>query len=244
MPSLFHRKSNTCKSETPPRPPTAKPTITIKDIVLRFYAAEKTYLARGSTPADFSLLTPILSPSLVLYSSRELPWGGRYDGHLGFRDWIRKTNIYFDQREVQNPKFFTAEGNDKVNVWLKFVARIRTTRKVLEKPMLQLVAVDRGMIVTIRIFYWGVTEYRRELGLPREVEEEPESKVKPPRDKEQDRGQRAAALRGLIATQRYWTEELNIKTAELNRLNEEYQREVERARKSGMNRRIILGPLY
>jgi uncharacterized protein len=56
---------------------------TAKEILDRFYAAERVYMSAPPAEADFSGMGATLSPQIKLYQSPDLPYGGEYEGHEG-----------------------------------------------------------------------------------------------------------------------------------------------------------------
>ncbi len=100
---------------------------------------------------------PDIGTAIELHQSPDLPWGGEYRGHDGFRDWSLKMSDAFDQLSVEDAKFFVSD--DTVIILCRLVTRARRSGKVLDAPMTQVVRVRNGRITEFRPFYWHVPDY-------------------------------------------------------------------------------------
>lgn len=126
------------------------------DILDRFYAAERNYMAESAEKRDFSGMAATLSPDMRLLQSPDLPYGGEYTGHAGFLTWSEAMAARFDKLDVVDPKVF--EGGDEVIVKSTLKLRVRGTGEELARPLLQSVKVDleKEVITEIVPFYWDV----------------------------------------------------------------------------------------
>jgi len=139
---------------------TATPAIeTPKQVLERFYEAERHYMKAGgaSAGASFDEMGSALDPNVVLYQTPDLPYGGEYIGYERYKEWSITMSTYFDLVDVQSPEFF--EKDDKVVVVCRLVTRSRSTGAVTDLPMVQVVTVKNGKITEFRPFYWNVPEY-------------------------------------------------------------------------------------
>lgn len=129
---------------------------TAAEILDRFCAAERVYMAAAPADRDFSGMASTLSPTMMLYQSPDLPYGGEYEGHEGFRRWGEAMAERFDVVDVMEPRVL--EKGDDVVVLSTLLLRVRKTGKELVNPFCQVVQVDRekDIITEIRPFYWNV----------------------------------------------------------------------------------------
>jgi len=139
---------------------------TPKQILDRFYAAEALFMAAPASSRDPTSLLSTLSPNLTIHQSPDLPWGGEWVGHEGFVAWGETMTSYFSSLEVLKPKVFERAEGDEVMVFSTL--RLRTKAgEVWERPLTQVVRVDRGEGVVLEItpFYWDVQGLKKLLGL-------------------------------------------------------------------------------
>lgn len=131
---------------------TSKSLPTAGQILDRFYAAERIYMSAPTDTRDFSGMAATLSPSMKLYQSPDLPYGGEYDGHKGFMRWSEELASRFDKVDVAEPKVLG--GGDVVVVLSTLKLRVRKTGQEVANPFCQQVKVDReeGVITEIRPF--------------------------------------------------------------------------------------------
>lgn len=139
---------------------------TPKQILDRFYAAEAIFMAAPDSSRDPTDMLSTLSPNLKVYQSPDLPWGGEYVGHAGFAAWGAIMTSHFASLEVIEPRVFERAEGDEVMVF----STLRLKNKageVREKPMTQLIKVDReeGVIVEITPFQWDVQGLKQFMGL-------------------------------------------------------------------------------
>jgi len=138
---------------------------TPKQILDRFYAAEAIFMASPASSRDPTAMLSTLSPNLKVHQSPDLPWGGVHVGHAGFAAWGETMTSYFSSLEVLEPRIFERSEGDEVMVFSTL--RLKTKAGELwEKPLTQLVKVDRGegVIVEITPFYWDVQGLKKLLG--------------------------------------------------------------------------------
>ncbi len=130
------------------------------DVINRFYEAENAYMNAGGPAggASFQQMAETLDPEVVLHQTPDLPWGGDYRGHEGYEAWANKMSDAFDQLELKDTRFLTAD--DTVIILCRLITRSRRTGETLDLPMAQMVRVKSGKIVEFRPFYWNVPAYR------------------------------------------------------------------------------------
>lgn len=144
---------------------------TAAEILSKFYAEETAYMSHPPDQRDFaSGMAACLSPDFVCYQSPDLPWGGEWHGREGLKRWIDTMSSYWSALEVLEPKFYERVGEDgKGSVLVESVLRLqaRGTGEVWQKPLVQIIKVDReqGWIESIQPFYWDVRGLRDALGL-------------------------------------------------------------------------------
>jgi len=130
-------------------------------VLARFYAAETLYMATGGPRGgDFSGMAATLAPDIILHQSPDLPYGGMYHGHDGFRAWAEEMGSYFEELDVQDRMIFEAGGPDggmdSVIVQSTLVVKARGTGETRKSPFLQIMSVEAGKICKIQPFYWDV----------------------------------------------------------------------------------------
>ncbi|KAK4636849.1 uncharacterized protein CLAFUR5_00822 [Fulvia fulva] len=128
------------------------------EILQRFYDAETIYMVALPQKRDFSGMAATLSPDMKLVQSPDLLWSGIFHGHAGFQKWSETMASYFNGLEVTDAQVFEKSGSDSVVIHSVLKLRIRKNYKRLERPLVQVVKVDRakGVIVEITPFYWDV----------------------------------------------------------------------------------------
>lgn len=136
---------------------------TPREILNRFYAAERQYMSSPSGAADFSILAPTLSTSVILTQSPDLPYGGDFHGHTGFLQWSEAMQSLFSKVDVQDPEIL--EGEDKCVVLSTVMFKVRRTGEEFQRPLVQIVGVDReeGTITSMRPVYWDVKGFNEIL---------------------------------------------------------------------------------
>jgi hypothetical protein len=136
---------------------------TAKEILERFYNAERIYMAAPPGEADSSILAPTLAPDVKLIQSPDLPYGGTFEGVDGFLEWARQMNELFSGVDVQDPEVL--EGENKAVVLSTVQFTVRRTGEVLRRPLVQIVKVDRerGVITEMKPVYWDVEGLKKAL---------------------------------------------------------------------------------
>jgi ketosteroid isomerase-like protein len=136
---------------------------TAKEILNRFYDAERIYMAAPPSEADSSLLTATLSPDVKLIQSPDLPYGKTFHGVEGFLDWAKQMSELFSGVDVQDPEIL--EGENKAVVLSTVLFTVRRTGEVLKRPLVQIVKVDResGVITEMMPVYWDVEGLKKAL---------------------------------------------------------------------------------
>jgi uncharacterized protein len=129
------------------------------EVLERFYKAERQYMQAGGAKAgaSFDDMAATMDPDVRLHQSPDLPWGGEYRGHQGFKDWSVKMSDCFDFLDVRQPEYF--EKGDKLVILCRLVTRSRRHGTEMDMPMAQVVTVRDGRITDFRPFYWNVPEY-------------------------------------------------------------------------------------
>ena len=61
---------------------------TAAEILSRFYDAERIYMSAPPNEADFSGIAATMAPSVKLYQSPDLPYGGEYEGPEGREEYF------------------------------------------------------------------------------------------------------------------------------------------------------------
>ncbi len=132
---------------------------TPKDVLMRFYEAEASYMKERdeSGTASFNEMRETMDPQVVLHQSPDLPFGGEYVGHQGYERWAITMSALFDKLEVTEQVFF--ETGNQVVVVCRFITRSRVNGSVQDFPMTQVVTVREGKITDFRPFYWNVPAY-------------------------------------------------------------------------------------
>lgn len=137
---------------------------TAKEILNRFYDAERIYMASPVDKRDDSAMKATLAPDIKLYQSPDLPYPGTYTGIEEFMKWGQEMSSYFDKVDVQPTHVL--EENDVVVILGTLRLRARATGEEWTNPFCQVDKVDRerGVITEIRPFYWDVARLNRAVG--------------------------------------------------------------------------------
>jgi uncharacterized protein len=130
--------------------------LTPKEILVRFFDAERTYVSTDPADADPTLFTATLAPDVKLIQSPDLPYGGTYEGIEGFLDWGKQMNAIFSKADVEDPEVL--EGENKVVVLSTVHFTVRRTGESFSRPLVQVAKVDtdKGVITEMRPVYWDV----------------------------------------------------------------------------------------
>ena len=130
--------------------------------------AESVYMAASPEDRDFENgMGPTLSKDLVLFQSPDLPYSESvYRGHDGFQQWAQEMAALFSKLIVAEAKVYEREGADEVLVHSRLQLISRDTGEEFERPMVQVMNVDRkaGVITVIQPFYWDVEGLKKKLG--------------------------------------------------------------------------------
>lgn len=92
----------------------SKQVASAREILDRFYVAERVYMSLPLDKRDFSGMAGTLSPSHKLIQSPDLPYGGVYEGHSGFLRWAEEMEKRFDVVDVTEREILDNEAGDKV----------------------------------------------------------------------------------------------------------------------------------
>jgi uncharacterized protein len=134
-------------------------TETAIQVLERFYEAERKYMQAGGLKAgaSFEGMAETLHPDVVLHQSPDLPYGGEWKGHEGFKKWSIAMSEAYEYLDVRDPQFF--ENEDTVVILCRLITRSRATGTELEYPMAQVMKIRGGKLVECRPFYWNVPAY-------------------------------------------------------------------------------------
>lgn len=137
---------------------------TAEEVLKRFYAAERIYMAQPAESREFGDLGKTLAANCKVHQSPDMPYGGEYEGHAGFMKWSEAMASCFDKMEVIEPSILD-NGKDVI-VLSTLKIRVRKSGEELHDPLIQAVKVDRekGLITEIRPFYWNVRGMNEALG--------------------------------------------------------------------------------
>ena len=140
------------------------PKHTGKEILNRFYDAERVYMSSPPEQRDASAMRATLAPDIKLYQSPDLPYPGVYTGIDEFMKWGREMSTYFDKVEVHTTNVL--EDGDIVVILGQLTLRARATGEEWTNPFCQVDKVDRekGLITEIRPYYWDVARLNRAVG--------------------------------------------------------------------------------
>ncbi len=116
-------------------------------------------MATGGTPggAGFAAMAATLDENVTLHQSPDLPFGGTYVGHDGYRSWADAMSAIFESVDASAPVFY--EAGDTVVTVCTLTTRTRGTGETISLPMVQIVTVKEGKITDFRPFYWNVPQY-------------------------------------------------------------------------------------
>lgn len=143
---------------------TPQSTRTAAEVLGRFYAAERIYMASPAESREFGDLESTLAADIQIHQSPDMPYGGEYEGHAGFMKWSEAMATCFDKMEVLDPQILD-NGKDVV-VTSTLRIRVRKSGEELLEPLIQTIKVDRENMVIkeIRPFYWNVRGLNEALG--------------------------------------------------------------------------------
>ena len=131
------------------------------EVLRRFLDAEGEYLAAGGpdADADFAPIRSLLAEDAVMRQAENLPYGGDWVGHDGFRQFFARMTRTWSSVELSDLEFFEpVTGGDRVVVSMRQVAISRETGRVMDEPIVELVEVRDGKIRNFRPIYYDVAE--------------------------------------------------------------------------------------
>lgn len=112
---------------------------------------------------DFTRMNAILSPELILYEAKGLPYGGTYRGHEGFRDVMSKLLDHFDGVRPVDLKI--AAVDDLVMAYMTLMGTARSTGRKLEMPLCEVWTFRDGQILEGRLLYFDTHAVRQICGV-------------------------------------------------------------------------------
>ena len=131
------------------------------EVLRRFLDAEGQYLAAGGQDAgaDFAPISSLLAEDAVMRQARNLPYGGDWVGHDGFREFFARMTRTWSSVELSDLEFFEpVSGGDRVVVSMRQVATSRETGRVMDELIVELVEIRDGRIRNFWPFYYDVAE--------------------------------------------------------------------------------------
>lgn len=119
-------------------------------LLARFYEAESGYLA---DQGDFGPMAETLDRECVMVQPDSLPYGGQWQGHQGYQDWLQAFGQAWASLSVQGSHIYAAEA-DTVFSRSTVVGTARATGREITYPLLQMITIRDGRILRIEPFYW------------------------------------------------------------------------------------------
>ena len=130
----------------------------------RFYAAEEAYLA-AETP-DFAAIAATLHPDCLIRQPATLPYGGEWQGHIGFEAWMRSFRATWSALSVRDPHVFLTENEAVIFSRSHVHATARATGRRTDWPLLQQIEARDGLILTLQPFHWDTAAMLSTLAGP------------------------------------------------------------------------------
>ena len=131
------------------------------DVLKRFLEVEAAYMAAGGPEGggDFDGFVPLLAEDAVMRQAGNLPYGGDWVGHDGFRDFFTQLSRNWASIELSDLEFYEpVGGDDRVVVSMRQVATSRATGRVMDEPMVELVEISDGLIRNFCPIYYDVAQ--------------------------------------------------------------------------------------
>jgi NAD(P)H-dependent FMN reductase/ketosteroid isomerase-like protein len=131
------------------------------DVLKRFLEVEAAYMAAGGPEGggDFDAFVPLLAEDAVMRQAANLPYGGDWVGHGGFRDFFAQLSRTWASIELSDLQFYEpVGGDDRVVVSMRQVATSRATGRVMDEPMVELVEISDGLVRNFWPIYYDVAE--------------------------------------------------------------------------------------
>ena len=125
------------------------------DVVKSLYA----FVAAG----DFDGMRSLIHPEVTLIEPESLPYGGRYEGQVGFVDLFTQLGATWDDFSCTEFEYFIGEG--AVVVTLRFKAIARKTRRPIDTRISELWRVRDGLISFLEPFYFDTHAAREAVGV-------------------------------------------------------------------------------
>jgi len=111
-----------------------------------FYVA----IASGNIAAAEASISP---DRFVVREAPGLPYGGDYHGVEGFRELFRRTAETWKGRAQFDDLTLTADGKFVISRFL-MTATLRATGRQLTFPVVEVLEMEGGKIVSVQPFYW------------------------------------------------------------------------------------------
>ena len=145
--------------------PAAKAYHTPRDVLEKFYEAERAFTSAAAGLRDFAPIAATLSDDFYMEQSTALPWAGVYRGPDQLKDWIEKVSDWC-VIDVQNPEIFENENSNRIVVLSTVHYTCHKTGKKLNFPLSQTFVIDcqRGQIKEIRSYYWDIQTLNQAMG--------------------------------------------------------------------------------
>lgn len=136
------------------------PKLTATEILDRFFIAEAVFGSSDAETREAKLLAMLdtLSPEIRVIQSPDLPYGGTFKGHDGFRKWSEAMSARFNRLEVTDRRVLVGDADSEIVVLSTLKLRVTKTGEEWTKPFAQTIEVDReaGVITLIRPWYWDI----------------------------------------------------------------------------------------
>ncbi|KAH6661807.1 hypothetical protein F5X68DRAFT_237853 [Plectosphaerella plurivora] len=145
--------------------PSTQRKFTPRQVLLKFYEAERIFTSAPSAQRTFDTIATVLSDDFYMEQSSALPWAGEYRGPQQLKDWLEKVSEWA-VIDVQNPEIFENSDSDRIVVLSRVYYTCHRTGEKIDFPLSQTFVIDcdQGQIKEIRAFYWDIKKLNAAMG--------------------------------------------------------------------------------
>ncbi|KAH7363324.1 hypothetical protein B0T11DRAFT_282424 [Plectosphaerella cucumerina] len=141
------------------------PKYTPRQILDKFYEAERIYTLASAEERTFEPIAAVLADDFYMEQSSALPWAGEYHGPQQFEAWLKQASEWVGI-DVKDVEIFENNESNRIVVLSKIYHTCHKTGEKIDLPLSQTFIVDRekGVIKEIRPFYWDIKKLNKAMG--------------------------------------------------------------------------------
>jgi ketosteroid isomerase-like protein len=126
-----------------------------EQLIRRYYGAFQS--------GDLSQVFATLAPNVKVHIPESLPYGGVYDGHEGFKNFVSKSGTLVNLRVVVDRYFDGGAADAFTLVTLCGLHAKKASAPHIDMPLLERFSVKDGKIQELWVFYWDTAVVKQIL---------------------------------------------------------------------------------